>query len=82
MTILSFAAIFAGVGVAGSGPFGAASITAGVFLGSLVWWLVLTSVVSRLRSRVTPRGLRVVNVGSGLIVAAFGIAALWAGIGS
>jgi threonine/homoserine/homoserine lactone efflux protein len=80
MTILSFAAIFAGVGVAGTGPLGAASITLGVFLGSMSWWIVLTTLVSRLRSRVTPRRLRLVNVGSGLIVAAFGVGAVVSGI--
>jgi threonine/homoserine/homoserine lactone efflux protein len=80
MTILSFAAIFAGVGVAGSGPIGAATITIGVFLGSLAWWIVLTGIVSRLRSRVTPRGLRAVNVASGAIVSAFGVAAIWSGL--
>jgi threonine/homoserine/homoserine lactone efflux protein len=80
MTILSFAAIFAGIGVVGSGAPGAATVTLGVFLGSLLWWLVLTSVVARLRSRVTPRALRWVNVGSGLLVAAFGIVAVVSGI--
>jgi len=76
MTILSFAAIFAGLGVVGSGPSGAATVTLGVFLGSLLWWLVLTSMVARLRSRVTPRELRWVNIVSGLVVAGFGIAAV------
>jgi threonine/homoserine/homoserine lactone efflux protein len=80
MTILSFAAIFAGVGVAGTGPLGAASITLGVFLGSMSWWIVLTTLVARLRSRLTPRRLRLVNVGSGLIVAAFGVGAVVSGI--
>jgi threonine/homoserine/homoserine lactone efflux protein len=80
MTILSFAAIFAGVGVAGTGVPGAASVTLGVFLGSMTWWVALTTTVSRLRSRVTPRGLRLINVGSGLIVAAFGVAAIATGI--
>jgi threonine/homoserine/homoserine lactone efflux protein len=76
MTILSFAAIFAGVGVAGTGTLGAATITIGVFGGSLLWWLVLTSAVARMRSRVTPRALRFVNIGSGVIVAGFGVVAL------
>jgi threonine/homoserine/homoserine lactone efflux protein len=76
MTILSFAAIFAGLGVAGSGPIGAVAVTVGVFLGSTIWWLVLTSAVSLLRVRITPRGLRIVNIGSGLLVAGFGVVAL------
>jgi threonine/homoserine/homoserine lactone efflux protein len=80
MTILSFAAIFAGLGVAGSGPLGAATVTVGVFLGSMTWWLLLTTTVSRLRSRVTPRALRLVNAASGVLVATFGAIALAGGV--
>ena len=80
MTILSFAAIFAGLGVSGSGPAGAVTVTLGVFLGSMAWWLVLTSAVTLLRGRITPRGLRLVNVGSGLLVAGFGVVAIVSGL--
>jgi threonine/homoserine/homoserine lactone efflux protein len=75
-TILSFAAVFAGLGlVAGSGA-SAVALVAGVFIGSGVWWLVLTGGVGLVRERVTPRFLRAVNVLSGVVFVAFGIAAL------
>src|SRR5215469_12083753 len=51
MTIMSFAAIFAGIGAGGT------DLVVGVFGGSAVWWLVLATVVSRLRARVTARWL-------------------------
>jgi threonine/homoserine/homoserine lactone efflux protein len=78
MTILSFAAVFAGLGVGvGSGDYASAAILVlGVFLGSALWWLALSGAVSLLRSRVTPRGLRWVNRVSGLIILGFGVAAL------
>jgi threonine/homoserine/homoserine lactone efflux protein len=78
MTILSFAAVFAGLGVgAASGDYAAAALLVlGVFLGSALWWLALSGAVSLLRSRVTPRGLRWVNRVSGLIILGFGLAAL------
>jgi threonine/homoserine/homoserine lactone efflux protein len=78
MTILSFAAVFAGLGVgAGSGDYvSAAILVLGVFLGSALWWLALSGAVSLLRSRVTPRGLRWVNRVSGVIILGFGVAAL------
>src|SRR5205814_812823 len=63
-TILSFAAIFAGVGLgaAGSGdPVSAAVLVLGVFLGSAIWWFILSSGVSLLRSRLTSAGLVWVN---------------------
>ena len=50
-TILSFAALFAGVGLVAAAPVAAAALVAGVFIGSATWWLVLTGAVTRLRSR-------------------------------
>ena len=76
MTILSFAALFAGFGVAGGGGAEAALLVAGVFCGSATWWLLLTAAVSALRSRVTLRGLTWVNRISGLALVAFGLGAI------
>jgi len=78
MTILSFAAVFAGLGVgAAGGGYGAAAVLVlGVFAGSALWWLVLSGAVGLLRHRVTPRGLRWVNRASGTIIAGFGLPAL------
>jgi len=77
LTILSFAAIFAGLGAAtGGGYKTAALLVLGVFAGSASWWVILTTVVTALRARVTPRGLRWVNRVSGAIILGFGILAL------
>jgi threonine/homoserine/homoserine lactone efflux protein len=75
MTILSFAGIFAAAGLAGDGG-AAVLLTVGVFLGSLLWWLVLTTVVARLRTRVTPTVLTWVNRLSGAALLVFGGLAL------
>ena len=74
MTILSFAAIFAGLGVVGRGGADAALLTLGVFAGSASWWLILTWVVSALRARVTVGALTWVNRVSGVVLLA---AAIW-----
>jgi threonine/homoserine/homoserine lactone efflux protein len=76
MTILSFAALFVGLGVTASDAPGAALLTAGVFAGSAAWWLVLVGLVGALRSRVTPGGLRRVNMASGLLIGGFAIGAV------
>jgi putative LysE/RhtB family amino acid efflux pump len=76
MTILSFAGLFAALGIAGSGGVAAATVTAGVFLGSALWWIVLTTTVGWLRSRVTPVGLRWVNRASGIVLLVFGVFAI------
>lgn len=77
-TILSFVAVFAGLGLAASsGNYWSASIlVAGVFLGSALWWLLLSGGISLLRSKFNPRRLRWLNRISGLILLGFGIIAL------
>ena len=76
MTILSFGALFAGLGVTSGEPGGAALVTLGVLLGSGAWWVLLTSVVSVLRTRITTVWVRRINVASGLAIGAFALFAL------
>lgn len=80
MTILAFAALFIGLGVTGGDPLGATVLTTGVFMGSCFWWVILTFLVSRLRTRITARWLRRVNIVSGLIIGAFAVVAIAAAI--
>jgi len=76
MTILSFLALFVGLGVTGGDVTGATVLTVGVFAGSAAWWVVLTTFVAALRSRLTPVWLRRVNIASGAIIGAFALVAL------
>jgi threonine/homoserine/homoserine lactone efflux protein len=78
MTILSFAAIFAGLGVgsAGGNYVSAAILVLGVFIGSTLWWFILSSGVTIFRKKFNPRRLRWVNRISGIIITAFGLIAL------
>jgi arginine exporter protein ArgO len=48
----------------------------GVFLGSALWWLMLSAGVGFFRSALTRQGLRWVNRLAAVIIAAFGIGAL------
>jgi threonine/homoserine/homoserine lactone efflux protein len=80
MTILSFGALFAGSGLTGSNPAESALITVGVFAGSSAWWAVLTTVIAILRSRVTTRWLRAVNVISGVTIGILAIVSIVAAI--
>ena len=76
MTILSFGALFAGLGVTSGTTANAALVVLGVLLGSTTWWIVLTTTVATLRSRITPEWLHRVNLVSGAIIGAFAIAAI------
>jgi threonine/homoserine/homoserine lactone efflux protein len=75
-TILSFVAVFAGLGL-GLSPAkgGAASIVLGVFVGSALWWLLLSGSMSYIRTSITPQATRTIGILSGLILVGFGIIA-------
>jgi threonine/homoserine/homoserine lactone efflux protein len=78
-TILSFIAVFAGLGLGASaaGDYAAAgSMVLGVFIGSALWWLGLSFGVGLLRSRFDERHMRWVNRISGVILFVFGLVAL------
>jgi len=78
-TILSFVAVFAGLGLVGAtGSVAAAPalLTAGVALGSACWWLLLSSGVNLLRTRLAAGALRWVNRASGALLLGFGLLAL------
>ena len=79
LTILSFAAIFAGLGLgAAGGDFSSAGVlVTGVFVGSAGWWLLLSGGVSLFRQRFDQRAMGWVNKFSGLIILGFGLAAFW-----
>ncbi len=78
MTMLSFAAVFAGLGVAS--PRGnytlAIILVLGVFTGSALWWLMLSGGIGLFRTKLTPRRLQWVNRISGVLITAFGLLAL------
>jgi threonine/homoserine/homoserine lactone efflux protein len=78
MTILSFAAIFAGLGagLSGHGYSTAVSVVLGVFAGSSCWWLLLSGGAGLLRSRLTSNLLLWVNRVSGLIILIFSMVIL------
>ena len=74
MTILSFVAVFAGFGLGGSTDyFSAAALVTGVFIGSGLWWVLLSTGVAFFRSRVNSGWMAAVNRASGAIMLAFGL---------
>lgn len=79
LTILSFAAIFASLGFAteSNDPISALTMVSGVFIGSALWWVVLSGGVALFRDRVTPKTLLWMNRLSGGVVIGFGLFALW-----
>ena len=78
LTILAFVAIFAGAGLTATGGdmLAAAIIVAGVFCGSASWWLLLSSVVGLLRTRINGAAMVWVNRVAGAVIVAFGVLSL------
>ena len=78
LTILSFAAVFAGLGAGTTSGniFSASVLVLSVFIGSALWWLVLSGTVSIFRARFTTHWLRWVNRISGVTITIFGLIAL------
>jgi threonine/homoserine/homoserine lactone efflux protein len=76
-TILSFAAVMAGLGaMSASGE--TAVLVAGVFVGSALWWLALSTAVSLVRHRLPESVLVWINRASGAAIMVCGIFALTA----
>jgi threonine/homoserine/homoserine lactone efflux protein len=84
MTILSFAAIFAGLGLAQSESNYAAALllVVGVFSGSAAWWLLLSFGVGLFRTRVTHQWMVWINRVSGGIILILGIISIFSGFRS
>lgn len=78
MTIIMFAAVFAGLGVGTSAEsyIGAWFVVAGVFSGSALWWLLLSGGVSLLRRQIDPTKMMLINRISGIIIVVFGVIAI------
>jgi len=76
-TILSFAAVFAGLGLGNTnGQYSAATLVGGVFLGSALWWLLLSGGINLARARISRGVLAWINRGAGAVILSFGALAL------
>ena len=79
MTMFAFAAIFAGIGLDQSISHHGFAIflVAGIFIGSLGWFTLLTGLVHLFHEKITTDGLVTINKIAGSLLAFFGVIALW-----
>ncbi|TNE73877.1 LysE family translocator [bacterium] len=75
LTIMAFIGIFAGLGLDNHSTNSNSSLIliAGVFSGSLLWWVSLSTFVDRIRHKLSPRMIHYFNRASGVIILLFGI---------
>lgn len=79
MTIISFIGMFAILGI-GFEEFtlkSSALLTLGTFLGSSLWWLVLSSGVALFKHKLNLKNITVINKASGLVLLGCGIIAIF-----
>ena len=76
-TVLSFIALLAALGMGNSRHWWlTVFLVAGIFCGSMLWWLVLSSIVNFFRGRFNDRVLLSMNRFAGLLICGFGILAI------
>jgi threonine/homoserine/homoserine lactone efflux protein len=76
-TVLSFLAILAALGMGHQRQWWlTVFLVGGIFCGSMVWWIVLGSIVNLFRDRFNDRILLLMNRIAGLLIGGFGIAAI------
>ena len=73
-TVLSFLAVLATLGVGRQRPLWQTSLlVAGIFCGSMIWWIILVSAANRLRSRINDRTMRWMDHAAGIAIGGFGL---------
>jgi threonine/homoserine/homoserine lactone efflux protein len=79
IAILTFTAMFAGLGLAQEGVnyISSLQVVFGVSIGSATWWLILSNGVNLLKDRLNTKVLTWINRISGIIVLIFGLIALY-----
>lgn len=81
ITALGFVAFFTSVGFTRtSSRADAATIVLGVFLGSALWWFLISRIAQSVRGRLSDRHLLLINRGSAVVIWLFGGAALVKGL--
>lgn len=78
MTIISFTAVFAGLGIVSANKsfINSSFLVSGVFLGSALWWLLLCYIVGYINIISNEKLILLTNKISGLILFLFGIIAI------
>lgn len=72
-TILTFSAMFTGLVNLRNGDNSPGTLTIGVFLGSLLWWIVWVSLAAGLRQRLTGAPLKWITMTAAIALGGFGI---------
>lgn len=75
ITILFFIAVFAGLGLTNTtnGIYSTIQLLLGVFIGSAIWWLFLSGLTARLKTRINNQIVKRIDLFSGILILFFGL---------
>lgn len=75
MTILFFVALFAGLGLSNTinGLYPVLQLIIGVFSGSCIWWLFLSGLTHKLKTRINKKILKWIDLVSGILILLSGL---------
>ncbi|MBY0516562.1 MAG: LysE family transporter [Bacteriovoracaceae bacterium] len=76
MTILGFMAVYAGLGLRAEGAHEVSTILGGVFFGSSLWWLSLSSMTVVMKHKLSPNFVSLFTKRAAIAICLFGLAAL------
>ena len=80
-TVLSFVAVLAGLGMGGQRAWWLTFLlVGGIFLGSMLWWVILVLLVNRFRDRFDQTAMCWMNRIAGIAIGGFGVVTLLVGI--
>lgn len=73
MTILSFLGVFAGISSMDTLKGSSLQVVLGIFIGSMLWWVLLTLIVGMIRQSLSAKSMIWINRISGLVLTLFGM---------
>lgn len=78
LTVLFFGAVFASTGIVHvkSGDYGTLIAVIGVFIGTILWWFILSFIVNLFRNRIRLRQIWWINKVSGALIVVIGFASV------
>jgi putative LysE/RhtB family amino acid efflux pump len=76
MTILSFIGIFASIGSGAPTSLESLTMVIGIFLGSMTWWLILGSIIVKIKHKLSEVWVQRIRYLSALLLAGFGVFAI------
>ena len=80
-TVLSFVAVLAGLGMGGQRAWWLTFLlVGGIFLGSMLWWVILVLLVNRFRDRFDQSAMCWMNRIAGIAIGGFGVVTFLIGI--